>query len=69
MFNNCFNFTLCVFLWPYKTLATESPTRTISQWLSKIVAIFFEYAVKLTILDLFFSLKFYNFFSFSKALF
>ena len=39
---------------PYKTFAIESPTKTISQYLSKIFAIFFEYAVKLTIFDFFF---------------
>ena len=36
------------------TFAIESPTNTMSTYLSKIFAILLEYAVKLTILDLFF---------------
>ena len=36
------------------TFAIESPTKTMSTCLSNIFAIFLEYAVKQTILDLFF---------------
>ena len=40
--------TSLVFFIPYKTIPNESPTKIISQYLSKISAVTFEYAVKQT---------------------
>ena len=55
MLNYIFKLILCEYFYVHtSTLAIESPTNIISQYLSKIFAMLFEYAVKQTIFDFFF---------------